>query len=70
MNMKKLLLKLFSAVICLVMICGACSRVCTCGDYVGIFRIGDEYEQSIPIGDKCSSLNTWNDELKMGTKCR
>ena len=66
--MKKLVL-IFSVIICLVMISGACSRVCTCGDYIGIFRIGDEYEESIPLGDKCSSLNTWNDEYEIGTKC-
>ena len=68
--MRKIFQLLF-IVSCCVMIMGAtCSRVCTCGNYVGFFQIGEEYEENIPIKEKCSDLSTWDDELKMGTKCR
>ena len=66
--MKKLLLAVFTVLICGIMM-SSCSRVCTCTGYVAGLPI-TEYEEDIKMGEKCSSLNTYDETFKSGTKCR
>ena len=67
--MKKLGLILLTLLSCSLLMSGACSKVCTCKGYVGGVPL-TEYEENIDFGDKCSSLNTYDETLKTGTKCR
>ena len=67
--MKKVFL-VFSVVFVFACIISSCSRVCTCQGYIGGFPIGDAFEENIDLGEKCSSLNQYDESLRTGTKCR
>ena len=66
--MKKVFL-LCLTILVIACVSSSCSRVCTCKTYVLGLPI-DEFEEEIDLGDKCSSINNYDEDLQTGKKCR